>query len=191
MKDRALPLARCFATRQPNSFRSRCSDDRTAARLAEVEGRAGHVPATTRHAPGAESAPFLKLVLAARNFGDPAAPEFGQTKYSKWLTLTDAMEKPRPMRTIAFYLAHMPPPLVRGEDRPRFEGWMDVNQRQYDPSRDPYFLPGPFPQRISKAHIWHNGHMLRFPQPSQRYFTYLAAELDDAFVVRLLRRPCG
>jgi hypothetical protein len=76
----------------------------------------------------------------------------------------------------------MPAPLIRESDRDRFMAWMDVNKRFYPPIRVPYFLPGPFPQRISRGHVWHNGHMPRFPQGNQHYFTYLAAEIDEGFI---------
>ncbi len=174
------------ATRYPTPLLQEWKRGAEERALAEVEGGAGQdSPVSFHHhlcRPGGEPAPAFMRALAAHNLADPDAPDFGQTKYSKWMTLTDTLRKSRPMRTVGFFLAHMPPPLIREEDRPRFGAWMDVNQRRYDPIRVPHFLPGPIPQRISKGHVWHNGHMTRFPQGSQQYFTYLAAELDDGFV---------
>jgi len=124
----------------------------------------------------------LWRALSKRNLADPGAVDFGQTVYAKRMQLTDALGRPVAIRTVGFFLAQMPAPLVREPDLNRFMAWMDVNKRIYPPIRVPYFLPGMFPQRISKAVVWHNGNLPRFPQGNQHYFTYLAAEIDEGFI---------
>jgi hypothetical protein len=124
----------------------------------------------------------LVRALSQRRLADPDAADFGQTVYAKRMQLTDALRRPVAMRTVGFFLAQMPAPLVRESDRDRFMAWMDGNKRIYPPIRVPYFIPGMVPQRISKAVVWHNGNLPRFPQGNQHYFTYLAAEIDDGFI---------
>src|SRR5262249_35856447 len=99
----------------------------------------------------------LVRTLAQRRLANPDPADFGQTAYSKWMQLADALRPPLPGRTVGVFLAQTPAPLIHESDRDCFMAWMDVNKRIYPPIRVPYFLPGMVPQRISKGIVWHNG----------------------------------
>lgn len=123
----------------------------------------------------------LRRVLAGRKLDDPASANFGRTKHSVRMYGVNAMQQPVPIRLVGTFFALASPPLVHHDHQTPFFRWMNPNQRRYPPINEPYFLPGPLPVSMSKAQVWHNGHLTRFPT-DQSYFTYLAADMDEGYL---------
>lgn len=59
---------------------------------------------------------------------------------------------------------------------------MNCNEWRYKPIDDCFFLPGPMPNIISKAHVLHNGHRNHFFPMVSSYTTYIALELEEGYV---------
>ena len=85
------------------------------------------------------------------------------------------------LRTVGIFFA-LTPVLISDGEKNNFLQWMDCNQRRYHPIDDCFFLPGPMPDLISKAHVWHNGHRNRFFPMVSSYTTYVALELEEGYV---------
>jgi hypothetical protein len=139
------------------------------------------LPWAAKPAHGCRAASRLDRALAARKLFDANSADFGRTKHSVRMYSANAMRQPVPIKLVGTFFALTSPQLVHHDHQGQFFQWMNCNQRRYAPINEPYFLPGPMPVYMSKAQVWHNGHLQRFPV-DQSYFTYLAADMEEGYL---------
>jgi hypothetical protein len=82
-----------------------------------------------------------------------------------------------PAPGFVLFFAVLPKRIVTQERESNLLEWMDCNKRRYEPAPNSIFLPSPSPDRIGKAHVWHDGHRQKVLLP-KCYTRYAAVELD-------------
>jgi hypothetical protein len=125
----------------------------------------------------AEQQDKVRKELQGRNLGDAQQVDFGKTRYSERLGIMDPSGVLAPAPVFVLLFAVLPHRIVTRERERQFLDWMDSNKRRYEPAPLSFFLPSPSPDRIGKAHVWHDGQRQKVP-PGKCYTRYAAVEPD-------------
>jgi hypothetical protein len=141
-------------------------------------GQAAHSITNILYGPPPAQEDKATRELHRHKLDDPESADFGKTMYSQALGVRDQSGVFVPLPVSGLFFALLPKRIVpRGEER-EFVGWMDCNQRRYEPFPGSPFIPSLTPDRIGSSLVWSDGGQLRFGSPARCYTQYLAVEME-------------